>query len=186
MAIYKVVEIFKSINGEGKKSGQLTMFIRFQKCNLCCTYCDTKWAIKESAPYTLMSDEEIYNKVIESGVKNVTLTGGEPLIQYEIEDLLLRFSNNKEISVEIETNGSISIENLTKMKNGPSFTMDYKLPASQMEEHMFLDNFKHLRGNDTVKFVAMDSNNLERLKEIVYKYDLIGKCNVYLSPVLEK
>lgn len=183
MAKYKVVEIFKSINGEGKKSGQLTIFVRFQKCNLCCSYCDTKWANSDNTPYTLMTDEEIYNKVIESGVKNVTLTGGEPLIQYEIEDLLLRLAKNKELNVEIETNGSISIEKLVKIENGPSFTMDYKLPASQMEEYMFLDNFKYLRGNDTIKFVAMDTNDLERVKEIINKYSLIGKCNIYLSPV---
>lgn len=183
MAKYKVVEIFKSINGEGKKSGQLTIFVRFQRCNLCCSYCDTKWAIKEDAPYTLMTDEEIYNIVIDSGVKNVTLTGGEPLIQYEIEDLLLRLAKNKELNVEIETNGSISIEELVKIENGPSFTIDYKLPASQMEEYMFLDNFKYLRGNDTIKFVAMNINDLERVKEIVNNYKLIGKCNIYLSPV---
>lgn len=183
MAKYKVVEIFKSINGEGKKSGQLTIFVRFQKCNLCCAYCDTKWAIKEDAPYILMTDEEIYNTIIDSGVKNVTLTGGEPLIQYEIEDLLLRLAKNKELNVEIETNGSISIEKLVKIENGPSFTMDYKLPASQMEEYMFLDNFKYLRGNDTIKFVAMNINDLERVKEIVNNYKLIGKCNIYLSPV---
>ena len=42
---YKVVEIFESINGEGKKAGQLALFIRFQKCNLNCSYCDTKWGI---------------------------------------------------------------------------------------------------------------------------------------------
>lgn len=183
MAKYKVVEIFKNINGEGKKSGQLTIFVRFQRCNLCCSYCDTKWAIKEDALYTLMTDEEIYNIVIDSGVKNVTLTGGEPLIQYEIEDLLLRLAKNKELNVEIETNGSISIEELVKIENGPSFTIDYKLPASKMEEYMFLDNFKYVRGNDTIKFVAMNVNDLERVKEIVNNYKLIGKCNIYLSPV---
>lgn len=186
MAKYKVVEIFKSINGEGKKSGQLTMFIRFQKCNLCCSYCDTKWAIGEDVPYTLMTDEEIYNIVIDSGVKNVTLTGGEPLIQYQLQDLLLRFAKNKELNVEIETNGSISIEELVKIENGPSFTMDYKLPASQMEEYMFLDNFKYLRGSDTIKFVAMNIEDLKRVKEVVETYDLIGKCNIYLSPVFGK
>ena len=33
MTTYKVVEIFESINGEGKKAGQLAVFVRFQKCN---------------------------------------------------------------------------------------------------------------------------------------------------------
>ena len=77
---YKVVEIFESINGEGKKAGQLALFIRFQKCNLNCSYCDTKWANSDTSPYTLMSLEELYNKVVESGIKNITITGGEPLL----------------------------------------------------------------------------------------------------------
>ena len=63
MINYKVVEIFESINGEGKKAGQLALFIRFQKCNLNCSYCDTKWANSDTSPYTLMSLEELYNKV---------------------------------------------------------------------------------------------------------------------------
>ena len=71
---YKVVEIFESINGEGKKAGQLALFIRFQKCNLNCSYCDTKWANSDTSPYTLMSLEELYNKVVESGIKNITIT----------------------------------------------------------------------------------------------------------------
>ena len=48
---YKVAEIFESINGEGMKAGELSVFIRFTGCNLCCSYCDTKWANESDAPY---------------------------------------------------------------------------------------------------------------------------------------
>ena len=41
---YDIVEKFVSINGEGKKSGELAIFFRFAGCNLSCSYCDTKWA----------------------------------------------------------------------------------------------------------------------------------------------
>ena len=63
MINYKVVEIFESINGEGKKAGQLALFIRFQKCNLNCSYCDTKWANSDNYPYTLipLSTTFLYN-----------------------------------------------------------------------------------------------------------------------------
>lgn len=40
----KVVEIFASINGEGPCAGELALFVRFQGCNLRCSYCDTMWA----------------------------------------------------------------------------------------------------------------------------------------------
>ena len=46
MAEYKVVETFVSINGEGRKAGELAFFLRLKGCNLDCSYCDTKWANK--------------------------------------------------------------------------------------------------------------------------------------------
>ena len=186
MINYKVVEIFESINGEGKKAGQLALFIRFQKCNLNCSYCDTKWANKDDSPYSLMSLEELYKKVVESGIKNITITGGEPLLQKNIEIFLKKLAENPEISVEIETNGSINLKKFREIKNGPSFTMDYKLPKSNMEKFMDLENFKYLTKKDTVKFVASDIDDLEIAREIIEKYSLVEKCAVYISPVFGK
>lgn len=183
---YKVVEIFESINGEGKKAGQLALFIRFKKCNLNCSYCDTKWANSDTSPYTLMSLEELYNKVIESGIKNITITGGEPLLQENIGEFLKKLSKNLELNVEIETNGSVNLKRFSEIKNPPSFTMDYKLPSSNMEKYMDLDNFQYLTEKDTVKFVVGDIDDLEKAREIIEKYFLVGKCAVYISPVFGK
>lgn len=186
MINYKVVEIFESINGEGKKAGQLALFIRFQKCNLNCSYCDTKWANSDDSPYTLMNLEELYKKVVESGIKNVTITGGEPLLQENIEIFLKKLAENPEINVEIETNGSINLKRFGEIKNAPSFTMDYKLPKSNMEKFMDLENFKYLKEKDTIKFVVSNIDDLERAREIIEKYSLVEKCAVYISPVFGK
>ena len=186
MINYKVVEIFESINGEGKKAGQLALFIRFQKCNLNCSYCDTKWANSDDSPYTLMNLEELYKKVVESGIKNVTITGGEPLLQENIEIFLKKLAENPEINVEIETNGSINLKRFGEIKNAPSFTMDYKLPKSNMEKFMDLENFKYLKEKDTVKFVVSNIDDLERAREIIEKYSLVEKCALYISPVFGK
>lgn len=78
---YKVVETFISINGESTKAGQLAVFIRFKGCNLSCEYCDTAWANKSDASYTEMTALEIYKYIKDTGITNVTLTGGEPLLQ---------------------------------------------------------------------------------------------------------
>lgn len=186
MINYKVVEIFESINGEGKKAGQLALFIRFQKCNLNCSYCDTKWANSDDSPYTLMNLEELYKKVVESGIKNVTITGGEPLLQENIEIFLKKLAENPEINIEIETNGSINLKRFGEIKNAPSFTMDYKLPKSNMEKFMDLENFKYLKEKDTIKFVVSNIDDLERAREIIEKYSLVEKCAVYISPVFGK
>ena len=183
---YKIAEKFVSINGEGTKAGQLAVFIRLCGCNLNCSYCDTKWANEKDVPFTLMTEEELASYVEDTGVKNIILTGGEPLLDKDNEDvklLLSRLSKIKDVFIEIETNGSIAIEQFKDVATNISFTMDYKLPSSNMEELMCLDNFNHLRSMDTVKFVAGSENDLKKVKEIIKKYKLTEKCNVYISPV---
>lgn len=183
--IYPVAERFVSINGEGRKAGELAVFIRFRKCNLSCSYCDTKWANTEDCPAEMLSAEQIAGYVYGTGVKNVTLTGGEPLLQEnlgELIDILMEQGN----SVEIETNGSISIAELSRRENRPSFTLDYKLPDSNMERAMDLGNYNYIRQNDTVKFVAGSISDLETAVKIIEKYELLKKCSVYISPVFNR
>ncbi len=179
----KLVEKFISINGEGSKAGQLAVFIRFAGCNLDCIYCDTKWANDKDVLYVEMSKEEIYKYIKDVGIKNVTITGGEPLLQEDIYDLLEYLSLDKDLFVEVETNGSVDILPFKEIKNTPSFTMDYKLSYSKMEEKMCFRNLEILDKRDLVKFVVASQEDLSRTKELIYKYDLIQKTKVYISPV---
>lgn len=183
---YPVAERFVSINGEGTKAGQPAVFIRFTGCNLRCSYCDTMWANEENAPHTQMTAEEIYEYIKSTGIKNVTITGGEPLIQNGIAELLYILAGDRELYVEIETNGSADLSPFADMKNRPSFTMDYKLPSSGMEKHMLTDNFRFLDTRDTVKFVSGSITDLKRAKEIIYEFSLDHRTNVYISPVFGK
>lgn len=183
---YKIAEIFSSINGEGTHAGQLAFFIRFKGCNLNCSYCDTKWANVPDAKYTEMTADEILSEVKKSGIKNVTVTGGEPLIQPNIIPLLKMLCSDGRY-VEIETNGSSDVSEVLKIKGErPALTMDYKLPSSGMENHMHTENFAVLEKKDTVKFVSGSRADLERTLEIIREYGLIGKCAVYISPVFGK
>ena len=180
---FKVVEKFVSVNGEGPLSGQLVVFIRFAGCNLNCSYCDTTWANKEDANYDNMSSTSIYKYIKSTKIRNVTLTGGEPLLQEGIIELLTVLSKDSSIHIEIETNGSIPLDKFSNIENPPSFNMDYKLPSSNMEDKMDLDNFACLNYKDTVKFVASNIKDLENSKLIIDKYSLTNKTNVYISPV---
>ena len=181
----QINEIFESIEGEGIRTGYIATFIRTQFCNLKCSYCDTKWANEPNAEYKSMSVNEICEFVKNTGVKNVTLTGGEPLLQDNIQNLIekLILQGNR---VEIETNGSISLKKFALLKNRPVFTMDYKLPSSNMEKYMGLENFAFLNEHDTVKFVSGSIEDLKKAEEIIEKYNLTQKCNVYISPVFGK
>ncbi len=178
----KVAEKFISVNGEGTRAGELACFIRFCGCNLKCTYCDTSWANEKDCPYVSETPEEIFAYIKNSGIRNVTLTGGEPLLQEEMPQLLELLCADDTLSVEIETNGAVDIGRFCTDKR-PIFTMDYKLPSSGYEKRMITDNFAYLVRRDTVKFVSGSIEDLQRAKEVIEKYDLAGKCNLYLSPV---
>lgn len=183
--MFPVVEKFVSINGEGSKAGELAVFIRFRKCNLNCSYCDTKWANSENAESELMTAEQIAEYVRKTHVKNVTLTGGEPLLQKNIYNLIkiLMFQGN---SVEIETNGSVSIRELSEKDYRPIFTLDYKLPDSNMEKYMLTENYEYINKNDVVKFVAGSKSDLDKAVQIIKSFNLTEKCNVYISSVFGK
>lgn len=180
---FKVVEKFVSVNGEGKRAGQLAVFIRFAGCNLECSYCDTKWANDKEVNFELLSADEVYNYIKSTGIKNVTLTGGEPLFQKNIKELLEKLCYDKNLNIEIETNGSINLKEFISIVNRPSFTMDYKCPSSNMEEKMCLSNFEYLDKKDTVKFVVGNIKDLNKVKNIINKYKLIEKTSTYISPV---
>lgn len=181
---YKVVEKFVSINGEGKKAGELAIFIRFAGCNLDCSYCDTRWANEYNVEFEALGKEEILSYIIKCGVKNVILTGGEPLIQEGMDELLNFLMNQDDINIEIETNGSVGISRFKKFCNDKvSFTMDYKLPCSDMEDRMDLNNFKEIGKNDVIKFVVGTESELYIIKDLINEYDLTNKTNIYLSPV---
>ena len=183
MAEFRVVEKFISINGEGTKAGQLAVFIRFAGCNLNCIYCDTSWANEPNVEYEKMTEFEIYDYIKTTGVKNVTLTGGEPLLRDGIEKLLKILSSDKNIRVEIETNGSVPIEQYRDISDNMTFTVDYKLSGSGMEQQMCLENFVKVAQTDTVKFVVSDMTDLSRATDIIKEYTLTERCRVYISPV---
>ena len=178
----KVVEIFTSINGEGPCAGELAFFVRFQGCNLRCSYCDTMWANAPDCPYTEQPPEDIVAKILQNGIRNVTLTGGEPLLQPEMPALLTLLADHPELRVEVETNGAVDLAPFCKTSR-PVFTMDYKLPSSGWERAMHVENFALLQQDDTVKFVCGSAEDLERAAQVIAEQELTSRCHVYLSPV---
>lgn len=107
--VLDISEIFTSIQGEGKDCGVYALFFRLAKCNLACTFCDSKHSWPPGRP---VPEEEIIRWMEEfldsSGNNYVVWTGGEPLLQYDRLEAILtnprikgRFYNH------LETNGTI-------------------------------------------------------------------------------
>ncbi|MGM0509292.1 MAG: putative 7-carboxy-7-deazaguanine synthase QueE [Fusobacteriota bacterium] len=181
---YEVVEKFISINGEGQKSGELSVFVRLRNCNLECSYCDTKWANSKDTECKLMDENEIYDYIKKTKIHNVTLTGGEPLEHENIGVLIEKITQDDLLNLEIETNGSKSIKPF--LNENLSFTLDYKLPSSNMETHMLARNYDYISKKDSVKFVIQSREDLSVAKFVIEKHNLLDKTTVFFSPVFGK
>ena len=171
----KVNEIFDSIDGEGLRTGELATFIRFAGCNIRCVYCDTDYALC-STDGVEMGIAAILERVKECGNKNITITGGEPLLQPHIFDLL---GFMHDYSINIETNGTLDIERLTAFKN-VIVTMDYKTKSSNMNHAMNMDNIPKLRNTDCLKIV-MSKQDEDEVENFLSGYDI--KPIVCISPI---
>lgn len=173
----KVVEIFDSIDGEGKRTGQPCTFIRLAGCNLRCSYCDTLYALfgeKEECVYEEMSVQDIMKRV-NPLYKRVTLTGGEPLIHSGCDALVSSLLRSG-IEVNIETNGAADIEKFRKSVPRSSklfFTVDYKLYSSGVEDKMLWNNFVSLEQRDVVKFVVGSDEDFELMKSVIKKMSMV-------------
>jgi len=182
---YNVIEKFLSIDGEGPTAGEIATFIRFGGCNLCCKWCDTAYSIDGEIKGENLSKEDIYRYIKDNGATNVTLTGGEPLIQKDIEELIYFLAKDSELVIHIETNGSVPTYDFKRIQNVDNviFILDYKLPSSGMENKMDLKNYSLLSNKDVCKFVIETQEDLIKAKEIVDNFKLNERCLVYFSPI---
>ena len=101
----RIAEIFYSLQGEGKLLGTPSVFIRTSGCNLRCVWCDT--------PYTSWKPQgeewsvrEILAEVKDYPTPYVVVTGGEPFLAPEIEELTTKLKQ-KNYHITIETAATI-------------------------------------------------------------------------------
>lgn len=101
----EVSEMFYSIQGEGLRAGQATVFIRLSGCNLRCSFCDTKYAWGGGESRTI---EQLLLEIAAYPCTWVCITGGEPFLQ-DITGLTQSLYE-KGYKVQVETNGSLDFQ----------------------------------------------------------------------------
>lgn len=101
----KVKEIFYSLQGEGGRQGEASIFVRLSGCNMKCDFCDTDFSEGED-----MSPEQILSQIRYFPCQWIVWTGGEPTLQLTDECLL--FFRRAGYRQAVESNGSSRLSSL--------------------------------------------------------------------------
>ena len=97
---YSLVEVFESLQGEGRNAGRQCVFVRFAGCNLACPWCDTD----VSARFTVTLGE-LLEEIGQYRPKSVILTGGEPTLADGMPELVAALKE-RGYWIAVETNGT--------------------------------------------------------------------------------
>jgi 7-carboxy-7-deazaguanine synthase len=172
-----VNEIFHSIQGESTRAGNRCVFVRLTACDLRCSWCDTAYAFYEGRK---MSVDDVLAAVEGYGCPLVEITGGEPLLQegvYELMDRLLAVGH----TVMLETGGHRPIDRVPAQVVK---IVDVKCPGSGEAEKNEWGNLDCLAPHDEVKFVVVDRADYEFARDVVVRLQLASRAAAILfSPV---
>lgn len=159
--MYDLVEIFESLQGEGRNSGRPCIFIRFAGCNLACPWCDT-----DRARHFSVSMPDLMKEVKGFRAKSVILTGGEPTLVKEMPELIAALKAEG-YWIAVETNG-------TNEPDWFSF-VDYVACSPKAE---FPDRLVLTAANE-VRIVASSEKIVDFCKTVRRK---IAAADYYISP----
>ena len=177
----RINEIFHSIQGESTWAGLPCVFIRLTGCHLRCAYCDTEYAFYEGNHLTL---EDICKQVqsLSPGGDLVEVTGGEPLLQPGVHELLTRLCDAGK-TVLLETSGAC---NLAGCDPRVIRIMDLKTPGSGEVHRNQWSNLQHLHDRDEIKFVLGSRDDYDWARQRITEHRLDQRVHaVLLSAVHE-
>lgn len=152
------------------------VFVRLTECDLRCTYCDTEYAFYEGEERTV---ESIIEQVSAYGCNLVEITGGEPLLQPEVYDLMTRLCDLG-FSVMLETSGHILVDKVDKRVKK---IIDMKTPSSGMLKKNDYRNLEIALPTDEIKFVIGSRLDYDWAKRVIEEYRLTEKLTVLMSVV---
>lgn len=173
----RLTEIFHSIQGEGPLIGIPMIFVRTNRCNLRCKWCDSTYTFEGGYEEGI---DSILQKVQDSFERWICLTGGEPLLQRDSIEFVRKTSDFGKM-VLVETGGSLNVEDFCMLEN-TVIDMDVKTPSSGEDGSLRIENLKFLRPSDYIKFVISDESDYEYFTKFVEKNMELIKCGIVVQP----
>jgi len=182
----KINEIFYSLQGEGFLAGTPCVFIRLSGCPLRCRWCDTKFA-RSMDSGTECSIEEIVEEVEKWQCRSVVISGGEPMVNPGLLQLVTRLKiNNKHIT--IETAGIAFVPDLPcdLMSISPKLSNSIPPQPRLAEIHkklmlnipalrQLMENYEY-----QLKFVVDSVNDLPEVRQTIEKIGIVDTKKVLL------
>ncbi len=176
-SVLTISEIYLSVQGESTHVGRPCVFVRLTACNLRCRWCDTPYAFSGGRR---LSIDEIVTDIARHQCDLVEITGGEPLLQAEVHDLMARLVRD-DYEVLLETGGHMPIDDVP---DEVVTILDVKCPASGEAAAMHWPNLDQLSRRDEVKFVIQDRADFDYAAGVVRRYGLAERtAAVLFSPV---
>ncbi|MBF0490543.1 MAG: 7-carboxy-7-deazaguanine synthase QueE [Candidatus Omnitrophica bacterium] len=129
----KVLEVFRSIQGEGRYVGLPQVFVRLFECNMHCVWCDTPHSIGDvKKNYKEVNAADLLKQVDElyEGCHSVSITGGEPLLQPDFLKGFCKALKASKKKIYLDTNGTLPEALKGIIKDVDIVAMDLKLPSS--------------------------------------------------------
>jgi organic radical activating enzyme len=157
---YNIVELFTSIQGEGKMVGTKMFFIRLLGCNLSCSFCDEP-KHKDNSLVASLSVDTIVNKAKKAKVEWVCITGGEPTLQ-NVNPLILALKKIG-LSVAVESNGykPTNIQTADFLTLSPKRRKDVKLVDASFDDKLKWDEVKVVVGRDAQSFFTIRESDTD-------------------------
>jgi 7-carboxy-7-deazaguanine synthase len=168
-----VMEIYRSIQGEGTLMGVSTTFVRFFACNLRCRWCDTKhsWSLREGGSYRDMTPPQVLAEVRALGARHVVLTGGEPCLQRDLGELA-RLLDRSGAHVTVET--AATLFPADALAHVRLWSLSPKLPSAGEGylRHPVIQRFLEEVPIERMqwKFVVCDDADETALRELIERY----------------
>jgi 7-carboxy-7-deazaguanine synthase len=172
-----VTEIYPCIQGETTFAGIPFVLVRLARCNLRCVWCDSAFSFKGGTRWTIPS---ILANVRGHLLPHVLVTGGEPLLQPPVHDLMKRLCD-EEYTVLLETGGSLDV---SRVDSRVRKILDLKCPGSGECDANLMSNLSKLSVIDEVKFVVANRADYDWAKTVIREHSLASRCGAILvSPV---
>jgi 7-carboxy-7-deazaguanine synthase len=178
----RITEVFYSIQGEGRRAGLPSAFVRTTGCHLRCSWCDATYTFTGGTTWSL---DELMDWLSSVPCKEVCFTGGEPLLQKDAWEFLDCLLGNG-YSVLVETAGNIPFERANayppEARGRLCISMDIKCPGSGESDKNRPELMRDLRASDQLKFVIADRADFDFALATLREHGM-PPCPVYFNPV---